>query len=64
MSHVSFDVDGFIISPLSRRVGRPRQQFLQDNLTSAFYELFDETYDEDDLNHRIMIQGAAYAYDI
>ena len=63
MFQVSFNQDYEVVTDDARRSGRPRHHFLEDNIMSVYWDLFEEIYDESDLIHRTnLIQASAHAF--
>ena len=63
MFKVSFDSSYEIVVTDGRRVGRPRQHFLEENINDVFWDLFAQVYDEADMQHRTDLVQSAYNYE-
>ena len=63
MSSVSFTDEYEVVVTEGRRPGRPRQQFLEQNIQSVYWDLFEELYDETDEQQRTNLVAKAFSYD-
>ena len=62
MFEVSFTEDMFIKTLSSKRVGRPRQHFIQETMNRVYWNLYSREYDEEELYDRSTLLGDAFAY--
>ena len=59
MFEISFNREFEIVTVGTRRAGRPRQHFLESNIQDVYWDLFQDIYEEADLEHRCNLIGQA-----